>query len=103
MDLFRALDHNTGKAPGEKLAILNKGECANIVYSLGGGEEAYGEALVRLNETYGRRDVMRAAHLQALDKLEPGRNDAAGLRRFAGKVRTHHLTYRGSAKRPSQT
>jgi hypothetical protein len=34
----------------------------DLVYGLGGGESAYIEALVRLEQTCGRRDVMRAGH-----------------------------------------
>jgi hypothetical protein len=78
IDLFRALIHDTARAPVEKLAILRRhlrGECADVVHGLGGGEAAYIEALTRLKETYGRRDVMRAAILQALEKLEIGRQD----------------------------
>ncbi len=54
IDLFRALVHDTGKFPGEKLAILKrhlKGDCANLVHGLGGGEPAYIEALVRLKQS----------------------------------------------------
>ena len=92
IDLFRALVHDTGKAPGEKLAILKRnlrGDCLNVVYSLGGGEDAYMEALFRLKQTYGRRDVMRAAHLQAIDRLEIGRQDSISFTRFADKINTH--------------
>ena len=92
IELFRALVHDTGKAHGEKLAILRKnlrGDGLDLVYGLGGGEDAYAEALLRLKETYGRRDVMRSAHLQALDKLHAGGQDASAFKRFAEKVRSH--------------
>ena len=78
IDFFRALVHDTARAPVEKLAILRRhirGQCADVVHGLGGGEAAYIEALTRLKETYGRRDVMRAAILQALEKLEIRRQD----------------------------
>jgi hypothetical protein len=91
IDLFRALVHDTPKSPGEKLALLKrylKDECLDVVYGLGGGESAYIQALVRLKETYGRRDVMRAAHLQALDRLEL-KGEAGAFKRFAEKVRSH--------------
>ena len=70
INLFRALVHDTGKFPDEKLAILKrhlKGDCANLVHGLGGGEPAYIEALVRLKKSCGRRDVMRATHIQAIE------------------------------------
>ncbi|XP_057381581.1 uncharacterized protein LOC130704121 [Daphnia carinata] len=92
IDLFRALVHDTTRAAAEKLAILKRrlrGECADIVHGPGGGETAYVEALTRLKETYGRRDVMRAALVQALDKLEMGRQDPNSFRRFAEKTRTY--------------
>ena len=75
-DLFKVLVDNSNNTPGEKLAILKrnlKGNMTDIVYGLGRGEAAYKEALVHLKENCGRRVVMRAAHLQALDKLEPGK------------------------------
>ena len=90
--IFKALVHNTGKSPEEKLAILKrslKGECLDIVYGLGGGEEAYKEALIRLKESCGRRDVMRASHIQAISQLDPGRNNANAFKRYAQRVRTH--------------
>ena len=92
IDLFHALVHQTSKLPGEKLAILKnslKGDCANLVYGLGGGEPAYKEALKRLKDDYGRRDVMRAAHLQALEKLETPKGDPVAFKRYAERVRTH--------------
>ncbi|XP_057377375.1 uncharacterized protein LOC130698707 [Daphnia carinata] len=92
VDLFRALVHDTSKAAGEKFAILKRhlrGDCLDVVYGLGGGEAAYIQALVRLKANFGRRDVMRAAHLQALDKLEIQKNDPASFKRYAEKVRTH--------------
>ena len=92
IDLFRCLVHQTNKSPAEKLAILKKllrGECASVVYGLGGGKQAYKEALMRLKEMCGSRAVMRAAHLQALEKLTAPRNDPSGLKRYAEKVRTH--------------
>jgi hypothetical protein len=91
IDLFRALVHDTPKSPGEKLALLKrylKDECLDVVYGLGGGETAYIQALVRLKETYGRGDVMRAAHLQALDRLEL-KGEAGLFKRFPEKVRSH--------------
>ena len=91
IDLFRALVHDTPKSPGEKLALLKKflrGDCLDQVYGLGGGESAYIEALVRLKQTYGRRDVMRAAHHQAIKRLEP-KQDTASFKRFAERIRTH--------------
>jgi hypothetical protein len=73
------------------LALLKhylKGECLDVVYGLGGGESAYKQALVRLKETFGRRDVMRAAHIQAIERLE-FKNEPRVFKRFAKRVRTH--------------
>ena len=91
IDLFHALVHDTPKTAGEKLALLKhylKGECLDVVYGLGGGESAYKQALVRLKEAYGRRDVMRAAHIAAIERLE-FKNEPRVFKRFAEKVRTH--------------
>ena len=91
IDVFKALVHDTPKSAGEKLALLKRyvrGDCLDIIYGLGGGESAYIEALVRLKQSCGRRDVMRAAHIQAIDKLE-FKNDPASFKRFAEKIRTH--------------
>ena len=92
IDLFRALVHDTSKAPGEKLAILKrnlKGECLDVVYGLGGGEPAYIEALSRLKQSFCRRDVMRSAHVLALNKLDFNSTDSSSFKRYAEKVRTH--------------
>ncbi|XP_057380659.1 uncharacterized protein LOC130703054 [Daphnia carinata] len=51
------------------------------------------EALTRLKQACGRRDVMRAAHLQALDQLEI-RQDPATLKRFAERGRRGQLEHR---------
>ncbi|XP_045023365.1 uncharacterized protein LOC123467557 [Daphnia magna] len=91
IDLFKALVHETTKSTGEKLALLKrhlKGDCLDFVHGLGGGEEAYIEALVRLKPSCGRRDVMRAAHIQAIEKLEC-KPDPNLFRRYAEKIRTH--------------
>lgn len=91
IDLFRALVHDMGKFPGKKLATLKrhlKGDCANLVHGLGGGELAYIKALVRLKQSCGRRDVMRATHIQAIEKMEL-KNDPAAFKRFVEKIRTH--------------
>jgi hypothetical protein len=50
----------------EKLVLLKhyiQGECLFVVYGLC-GMQTDRQALVRLKETFGRRDVMRAAHIQ---------------------------------------
>ncbi|KZS20667.1 Uncharacterized protein APZ42_012603 [Daphnia magna] len=91
IDVFRALVHATVNSPGERLALLKRylrGNCLDVIYGLGGGEPAYMEALTRLKQTCGRRDVLRAAHLQAMGQLEI-KQDPATLKRFAEKVRTH--------------
>ena len=89
--LFKALVHDVRVTASEKLAILARslrGDCRDLVDGLGGGEEAYKEALFRLKESCGRREVIRAIHLRALDQLEQP-TDALGFKRFAEKVRTH--------------
>ncbi|KZS10472.1 Uncharacterized protein APZ42_025068 [Daphnia magna] len=91
IDLFRALVHDTPKSPEEKLTLLKRflrGDCLDLVYGLGGGESAYIEALVRLKQTCSRRDVMRAAHHQAIQSLET-KQDLASFKRFAERIRTH--------------
>ena len=92
IDLFHSLVHRSAQSPGEKLAILKKslkGDALDVVYGLGGGEDAYKEALKRLKEAFGRRDVMRAAHLQAVDRLDYRKNDALSFKKFAERVRSH--------------
>ena len=90
--IFHALVHQTPRTLAEKLAILTKHlstDCRIVVYGSAGDEEAYKCALQRLKATYGRRDVMRAVHLQALDRLEVPRNNPAEFCRFAERVRGH--------------
>lgn len=93
VDLFHALVHITPKSAGERLAILKeklRGTPAeDLVYGLGGGEMAYKEALNRLKHKYGRRDVMRAAHMQALERMEFPKGDPAAFLRAAERTRTH--------------
>ncbi|XP_057380651.2 uncharacterized protein LOC130703047 [Daphnia carinata] len=91
IDVFKALVHDTPRSPGEKIALLKRylrGDCLDVIYGLGGGEEAYIEALVRLKQTCGRRDVMRAAHIQAIDRLEL-KLDPRTFKRYAEKIRPH--------------
>ena len=91
IDMFRCLVHESGRPAGEKLALLKRslmGPCQDIVYGLGGGEEAYKEALIRLKETCGRRDVMRTVHIKTINSLEPGRNPSS-FKGYAEKIRTH--------------
>jgi len=91
-DLFFLLVHQSGLTTGEKLAILLrklKGDARDLVYGLGGCEDAYKEALRRLKQAYGRRDVMREAHKQALDKLDFNKGDPASFKRYTEKIRTH--------------
>lgn len=59
------------------------------MHGSGGDEEAYRSALWRLKETYGRRDVMSAVHLQALGRLEVLRGNPAEFNWFAERVRGH--------------
>lgn len=90
--LFHALVHRTHKDPVEKLAILQNhltGDCAYLVHGLHSDENDYKEALLRLRRDVGRRDVMRSAILQALDKLQLVKNDPAGFKRYADRIRTH--------------
>ena len=89
--LFKALVHDVRVTTSEKLAILSRslrGDCRVLVGGLGGGEEAYEEALFRLKEACGHREVIRAIHLRALDQLEPP-TDAHSFKRFTEKIRTH--------------
>lgn len=85
IDLFYALVHQTSKYPAEKLAILKErvrnSPAEDLVYGLGGGEAAYKEALRRMKQRFGRRDVIRAAHLQALEKMEFPKGDPASFLR----------------------
>ena len=62
---------------------------------MGGGEPAYKQALIRLKEECGRRDVMRAAISQAIERLVPGKGPTC-LKIFAEKLRTHDLNRLGA-------
>ncbi|KZS06598.1 Uncharacterized protein APZ42_029932 [Daphnia magna] len=75
----------------KKLAILQRhlrGDVLDMVYGLGGSQSVYAEALGRLKENYGKRDVMRAALMQALEKLSIYKQDPSSFRRFAEKTHT---------------
>ncbi len=65
-----------------------KGECLDLVQGIVGGESVYIEALVRLKKSCGRRDFMRAATQQAIEKVEL-KNDLAIFKPFADRIRTH--------------
>ena len=102
IELFHALVHRTNKSPGEKLAILKRnvrGETTDMVYGLGGGEGAYKDALRRLKATCGSRSVMRAVHLETLNREEPPKGNPASFRWYAEKVRTilFDLSYIGES------
>ena len=89
--LWFALVHLTAKTPIEKLAILRnhlQNGLRDLVYGLGGGEQAYMDALERLKETCGNRSAMRVAQIRALDQLDPPSDDQASFKRFAERVRT---------------
>ena len=58
-----------------------------ISQSVGGGEDAYREALRRLKQSCGRRDVIKLANLYAIDRLEPGKG--RNFLMFAEQVRSH--------------
>ena len=91
IDIFKALVHDTPKSPAEKLAILKRflrGDCLDAIQGLGGGEAAYMEALVRLKQFCGRRDVMRSAHIQAINKLE-FKQDPTSFKRYAERIQSH--------------
>ncbi|XP_046450173.1 uncharacterized protein LOC124198385 [Daphnia pulex] len=60
-----------------------------MLYGLGGGEAAYKDALSKLKATCGSRPMMRAAHLQAIERVEAPKGDPTSFRRYAEKVRTH--------------
>ena len=71
--MFKALVHYTPKSPAEKLAVLKRsirGDFLNAIQGLGGGVATYMEELFRLKPSCERRDVMRSAHIQAINKLE---------------------------------
>lgn len=57
------------------------------MYGLG-GESAYVKALLRLKQTFGRWDVMHAAKIQTIEKLEL-KQDPSTFKRFAERIRTH--------------
>lgn len=42
-----------------------------------------------MKEAFDRRDVMRAAHLQAVDRLDHRKNYALSFKKFAERVKTH--------------
>ena len=91
IDIFKALVHDTPKSPAEKLAVLKRyirGDSLDAIHGLGGGEDAYKEALVRLKQSCGRRDVMRSAHIQAINQLD-FKQDPTSFKRYAERIRTH--------------
>ena len=71
-----------------------RSETADMVYGLGGGEGAYKDALRRLKAICGSRSVMRAVHLEALNREEAPKGDPASFRRYAEKVRNPPLQFK---------
>jgi hypothetical protein len=91
IDLLKTLMHETTKSTGEKLVLLKrhlKRDCLDFVHGLGGGEEAFIESLVRLKQSCLRRDVMRAAHIQAIENLEC-KTYPNTFRRYTENIKTH--------------
>ncbi|KAI9565123.1 hypothetical protein GHT06_008892 [Daphnia sinensis] len=89
ISMWYALVHITSKTPSKKLAILKnflKGDLADIVHGHGGGESGYKEALQLLRSTCGNQTVIRAAHLQALDRTEVPKNDPQFFKRFTKRT-----------------
>ena len=89
--LFRALVHDSPSTPDEKLAILENtltGSCSQLLDGLGGGEEAYKEALRSLKDFCGDREIMRSSHLTAIRSFNPGRT-SADLAIYAQNIRPH--------------
>lgn len=74
IDLFHFLVHQTSHSAGENLAVLKSRllgtAVEHLVHGLGGRDGAYQLALCRLKDFFGKRDVMRAAHMQALERIE---------------------------------
>jgi hypothetical protein len=64
------------------------GDSLDAIHGLGGGEAAYMEALVRLKQSCGRRDVMRSSHIQAINQLD-FKQDPTSFKRYAERIRTH--------------
>jgi hypothetical protein len=88
IDIFKALVHDTPKSPAEKLAVLKRYIRGDAIHGLGGGEAAYMEALVCLKQSCGRRDVMRSAHIQAINQLD-FKQDPTSFKRYAERIQTH--------------
>ena len=92
ISLFKALVHDAGQSPAEKLAILKhnlKRDCKKLAQGFGVGEPESKEALRRLKQECGQRDVMRIEHLQKLNTLHPGKGDVSSLRKFAEDAKSH--------------
>ena len=90
VEQFYATVHHTWKSTAEKLALLKKnltGSAAAMV--IGAGEPAYKGGLLRLKSEYGKRSVMRAAHLQELGNIELPKTNPAVFKRAALAVHAH--------------
>jgi len=92
LDMFHSLVHCSDISPAEKLALFKshlRGQSLDAVKHLSGGEDAYKEALRRFKRTCGRKDVMRLAHMMAVDRLEFRRGDNDSFVQFAEEIRSH--------------
>ena len=92
ISLFKALVHDAGQSPAEKLAIRKhnlKRDCKKLTQGFGEGEPEYKEALRRLKQECGQRDVLRIGHLPKRNTLHPGKGDAISFRKFAEDAKSH--------------
>ncbi len=88
---FHSLVHLTNKTPDEKLAILHShlaGSARKRINALAGGELAYKQALLRLKQAYGNRDVMVCAIETALNELKVPVNNPNCLQEYADSARS---------------
>ena len=92
IDEIRTWIHETNKSPGEKLSLVKASLRGNALLSVegyGADESAYKFALTTLKQQFGRRDVMKLAHLSELESLSYNKNDSSAFHQFANQVRVH--------------
>ena len=97
---FRAVHDNEELEPYEKFQYLQsklKGAARNALAGFAPTNEAYPQAMEMLEKLYGNKDIIKMAHLNALDDLPSPTESVSSLQEYRHKVETNlcHLKTAG--------